>query len=163
ISGIDRNCRMQKKPRRLVIGHRTQPSDAPSPAAEINLGGVLRHDHPPPATAFPVCTVHGQKVDLFIALPRGQMIALEAKDSSPALNSVKRLNNDTAAKAKHFAAEAGKIIINVALLSGVFKLSSLTSAQESGLYLVGRMTSTASLSGSSHRPKRRLSRIATYA
>jgi hypothetical protein len=82
------------------------------------------------------CTVHGRKVDLFIALPRGQMIALEAKDSSSALNSVKRLNNDTAAKAKHFAAEAGKIIINVALLSGVFKLVSLISAQESGLYIV---------------------------
>jgi XamI restriction endonuclease len=82
------------------------------------------------------CNVHGRKVDLFIALPRGQMIALEAKDSSSALNSIKRLNNDTAAKAKHFAAEAGKIIINVALLSGVFKLSSLISAQESGLHIV---------------------------
>lgn len=82
------------------------------------------------------CTVHGRKVDLFIPLQTGRMIALEAKDSSSGLNSVKRLNNDTAAKAKHFAAEAGKIIVNVALLSGVFKLSSLESAQNAGLYLV---------------------------
>lgn len=82
------------------------------------------------------CTVHGRKVDLFIALPTGRMIALEAKDSSSALNSVKRLNNDTAAKAKHFAAEGGKNIINVALLSGVFKVESLISGQESGLFLV---------------------------
>jgi hypothetical protein len=82
------------------------------------------------------CTVHGRKVDLFIALPTGRMIALEAKDSSSALNSVKRLNNDTAAKAKHFATEGGKNIVNVALLSGVFKIESLISAQESGLYLV---------------------------
>lgn len=82
------------------------------------------------------CTVHGRKVDLFIALPTGRMIALEAKDSSSALNSVKRLNNDTAAKARHFATEGGKNIINVALLSGVFKVESLTAAQESGLYLV---------------------------
>ncbi|WP_116394749.1 XamI family restriction endonuclease [Nitrobacter sp. Nb-311A] len=82
------------------------------------------------------CTVHGRKVDLFIALPNGRMIALEAKDSSSGLNSVKRLNNDTAAKAKHFATEGGKNIVNVALLSGVFKLSSLVSAQNSGLFLV---------------------------
>jgi hypothetical protein len=82
------------------------------------------------------CTVHGRKVDLFIPLPTQRMIALEAKDSSSALNSVKRLNNDTAAKARHFATEGGKNIINVALLSGVFKIESLTSAQESGLYLV---------------------------
>ena len=82
------------------------------------------------------CTVHGRKVDLFIALPTGRMIALEAKDSSSALNSVKRLNNDTAAKAKHFANEGGKNIINVALLSGVFKVSSLELAQNSGLFLV---------------------------
>jgi len=82
------------------------------------------------------CTVHGRKVDLFMALPTGRMVALEAKDSSSALNSVKRLNNDTAAKAKHFAVEGGRNIINVALLSGVFKIESLESAQNSGLYLV---------------------------
>jgi hypothetical protein len=82
------------------------------------------------------CTVHGRKVDLFIALPTGRMIALEAKDSSSALNSVKRLNNDTAAKARHFATQAGKNIINVALLSGVFKVESLKLAQESDLFLV---------------------------
>lgn len=82
------------------------------------------------------CTVHGRKVDLFIALPTGRMIALEAKDSSSALNSVKRLNNDTAAKARHFATEGGKNIINVALLSGVFKVESLVLAQQSDLFLV---------------------------
>ena len=82
------------------------------------------------------CAVHGRKVDLFIALQNGRMIALEAKDSSSALNSVKRLNNDTAAKAKHFAAEGGKNIINVALLSGVFKVESLLNAQAAGLYLI---------------------------
>ncbi|RWM86473.1 MAG: XamI family restriction endonuclease [Mesorhizobium sp.] len=87
-------------------------------------------------TFYGECTVHGRKVDLFIPLQTGRMIALEAKDSSSGLNSVKRLNNDTAAKAKHFAAEAGKNIVNVALLSGVFKLSSLVSAQNAGLYLV---------------------------
>lgn len=82
------------------------------------------------------CTVYGRKVDMFIALATGRMIALEAKDSSSSLNSTKRLLNDTAAKAKHYAAEAGKNIISVALLSGVFKLSDLKAAQDSGLFLV---------------------------
>jgi hypothetical protein len=82
------------------------------------------------------CTVHGRKVDLFIALPDGRMIPVEAKDSSSGLNSVKRILNDTAAKARHFAQAAGKNIISVALLSGVFKVESLRQAQRSGLYLV---------------------------
>ncbi len=44
--------------------------------------------------------------------------------------------NDTAAKAKDYTAEAGKNIISVALLSGVFKISDLKAAQTAGLYLV---------------------------
>jgi hypothetical protein len=102
-----------------------------------NKGKVTAPVHYPSYPDFyGECTVHGRKVDLFIALPTGRMIALEAKDSSSALNSVKRLNNDTAAKAKHFAAEGGKNIVNIALLSGVFKVESLVAAQEAGLHLV---------------------------
>jgi hypothetical protein len=82
------------------------------------------------------CTVHGRKVDLFIALPDGRMIAVEAKDSSSGLNSVKRILNDTAAKARHFTSHAGKNIITVGLLSGVFKVDSLKAAQNADLYLV---------------------------
>jgi hypothetical protein len=93
-------------------------------------------DYPIYPNFYGECTVHGRKVDLFIPLRTGRMIALEAKDSSSALNSVKRLNNDTAAKAKHFAVEGGKNIINVALLSGVFKPTHLERAQDAGLYLV---------------------------
>lgn len=92
--------------------------------------------HPAYPHFFGECVVYGRKVDLFIALKTGRMIALEAKDSSSGLNSTKRLLNDTAAKAKHYAAEAGKNIISVALLSGVFKLSDLKAAQDMGLYLV---------------------------
>ena len=73
---------------------------------------------------------------MFIALARGRMIALEAKDSSSGLNSTKRLLNDTAAKAIHYAAQAGRNVISVALLSGVFNLSDLQAAQRAGLYLV---------------------------
>lgn len=100
-------------------------------------GRVTQPSHHP---AFPhfygECTVYGRKVDLFIALKTGRMIALEAKDSSSGLNSTKRLLNDTAAKARHYQAEGGKNIISVAMLSGVFKVSDLVAAQEAGLHLV---------------------------
>jgi hypothetical protein len=92
--------------------------------------------HPAYPYFYSECTVYGRKVDLFIALATGRMIALEAKDSSSGLNSTKRLLNDTAAKAKHYTAEAGKNIISIALLSGVFKHSDLQAAQKAGLYLV---------------------------
>ncbi len=92
--------------------------------------------HPAYPNFYGECIVYGRKVDLFIALRTGQMIALEAKDSSSGLNSTKRLLNDTAAKAKHYQSEGGKNIISVALLSGVFKVSDLKAAQAAGLYLV---------------------------
>jgi hypothetical protein len=100
-------------------------------------GRVTQPSHHPTYPHFyGECTVYGRKVDLFIALATGRMIALEAKDSSSALNSTKRLLNDTAAKARHYQEEGGKNIISVALLSGVFKLSDLVAAQNRGLYLV---------------------------
>lgn len=92
--------------------------------------------HPVYPCFYGECTVYGRKVDLLIPLKSGRIIALEAKDSSSALNSVKRLNNDTAAKARHYAVEGGKNIVSVALLSGVFKLENLQHAQKSGLFLV---------------------------
>lgn len=92
--------------------------------------------HPTYPHFYGECVVYSRKVDLFIALPSGKMIALEAKDSSSGLNSKKRLLNDTAAKAIRYATEAGKNVISVALLSGVFKISDLKAAQEAGLFLV---------------------------
>jgi XamI restriction endonuclease len=92
--------------------------------------------HPNYPGFYGECTVYGRKVDLLIPLKNGRIIALEAKDSSSALNSVKRLNNDTAAKARHYAVEGGRNILSVALLSGVFKFENLQRAQESGLFLV---------------------------
>lgn len=119
-----------KKPKK---GEPEPPPAPPYPAR----GKITQPSHHP---AFPhfygECTVYGRKVDQFIALRTGRMIALEAKDSSSGLNSTKRLLNDTAAKAKHYTAEAGKNIISVALLSGVFKVSDLIAAQKAGLYLV---------------------------
>lgn len=92
--------------------------------------------HPVYPHFFGECVVYGRKVDLCIALATGKIIAVEAKDSSSALNSTKRLLNDTAAKAKQYAAAGGQNIVSVALLSGVFSVENLEAAQKSGLYLV---------------------------
>lgn len=126
----------QNKPKKLKKGE-VPPPLAPILPAFPSKGRITQPSHHP---AYPYfygeCVVYGRKVDLFIALATGRMIALEAKDSSSGLNSTKRLLNDTAAKAKHYTAEAGKNIISVALLSGVFKVSDLKAAQAAGLFLV---------------------------
>ena len=122
-----------KKPGKPKKGEPPAPMLPSYPAK----GKITQPSHHPTYPYFyGECTVYNRKVDLFIALRTGRMIALEAKDSSSGLNSTKRLLNDTAAKAKHYKDEGGKNIISVALLSGVFKLSDLMAAQTSGLFLV---------------------------
>ncbi|WP_249127491.1 XamI family restriction endonuclease [Bradyrhizobium lablabi] len=122
----------QRKKKGKVVA--VAPPNLPTYPAK---GKITQPSHHPTYPHFyGECVVYGRKVDLFIALKTGRMIALEAKDSSSALNSTKRLLNDTAAKAKHYTAEAGKNIISVALLSGVFKVADLRTAQSAGLYLV---------------------------
>jgi hypothetical protein len=61
---------------------------------------------------------------------------MEAKDSSSVVNSVKRVLNDTAAKAKHWQRHATMTILPIALLSRVFGVGDLERAQDSGLFLV---------------------------
>ena len=102
-----------------ISGRTTIVASSPYP----RNGKITQPNHHPTWPNFyGECTVYGRKVDMFIAPATGRMIALEAKDSSSALNSTKRLLNDTAAKARHYQEQAGKNVISVALLSGVFKL-----------------------------------------
>ena len=82
------------------------------------------------------CTVYGRKTDLFIGLSDGRVAAVEAKDSSSVVNSVKRVLNDTAAKAQEWHRHAGMTIVPIALLSGVFGVNDLQRAQMAGLFLV---------------------------
>jgi hypothetical protein len=91
---------------------------------------------PRPRKFYGECTVYGRKTDLFIGLADGRVAAVEAKDSSSVVNSVKRVLNDTAAKAEHWHRHAGQVIVPVALLSGVFGVSDLERAQSAGLFLV---------------------------
>lgn len=102
-----------------------------------NRGRVTAPIHLPRARSFyGECSVHGRRADLLIGLTDGRAVAVEAKDSSSVVNSVKRVLNDTAAKARHWRERFGETLVPVALLSGVFGIDSLRSAQASGLYLV---------------------------
>jgi len=102
-----------------------------------NSGKILAPIHFPQAKHFyGECELFGRKTDLLIGLTDRRIVAIEAKDSSSSLNSVKRVLNDTAAKAKHWKVEAGNQAIPVALLSGVFGVNTLGNAQHGGLFLI---------------------------
>lgn len=63
-------------------------------------------------------------------------LALECKVSNSATNSVRRLNNDAAAKAAGWLDDYGsKQVMPAAVLAGVFKLHNLVDAQSRGLTL----------------------------
>lgn len=63
-------------------------------------------------------------------------MAMECKVSNSSTNSVKRLNNDAAAKAESWLDDFGRAnIVPTAVLSGVYKTHNLINAQERGLTL----------------------------
>jgi hypothetical protein len=77
-----------------------------------------------------------RKADLIVTLWDGRVMPIECKVSNSAVNSVKRLNNDAAAKAEYWIVDFGKRqVVPVAVLSGVYKLHNLLTAQERGLTL----------------------------
>lgn len=72
-----------------------------------------------------------RKADFVIGLYDQRLLALECKVSNSEINSIKRLNNDAAAKAAIWLKELGsKNVVPSAVLSGVFKLRHLIRAQE---------------------------------
>lgn len=78
----------------------------------------------------------GRKADFIVGLHDGRVLALECKVSNSATNSVKRLNNDAAAKAADWLAQLGSAqVVPAAVLSGVYKLHNLEAAQTRGLTL----------------------------
>ncbi|HXU29228.1 MAG TPA: XamI family restriction endonuclease [Thermoanaerobaculia bacterium] len=77
-----------------------------------------------------------RKADLLVGLWDGRTLPIECKVSNSAVNSIKRLNNDAAAKARSWIAELGNLhVVPAAVLSGVFDRGSLKAAQDSGLTL----------------------------
>lgn len=78
-----------------------------------------------------------RKADLVVRLRDGRVMPIECKVSNSATNSVKRLNNDAAVKAKAWISEFGtRGAVPAATLSGVFKVHNLISAQDDGLTIL---------------------------
>lgn len=75
-----------------------------------------------------------RKADFVIRLWDRRVMALECKVSNSATNSVKRLNNDAAAKAECWRRDFGeRQVVPAAVLSGVYKIHNLMDAQDRGL------------------------------
>lgn len=73
-----------------------------------------------------------RKADIVVRLYDGRIMPTEAKVSNSSTNSVKRLNNDAAVKARQWTQEFGTSnVVPAAVLGGVFKLHNLRSAQNS--------------------------------
>lgn len=80
--------------------------------------------------------VGSRKADISARLYDGRLMPIECKVSNSATNSVKRINNDAAVKAKIWTKEFGtQQIVPVAVLSGVFKVKNLEQAQDNDLTL----------------------------
>jgi len=82
------------------------------------------------------CLVGERKADVVVRLHDGRLMPIECKVSNSATNSVKRLNNDAAAKAAYWKPAFGdQNIVPAAVLSGVFKPENMKQAQDRGLFL----------------------------
>lgn len=72
-----------------------------------------------------------RKADIIIGLWNHRVMAIECKVSNSATNSIKRLNNDAAAKAQAWRQDFGETqVFPAAVLSGVFNLKNLEDAQD---------------------------------
>jgi hypothetical protein len=78
-----------------------------------------------------------RKADFLVGLWDNRLMPIECKVSNSATNSVKRLNNDAAAKAEAWRTDFGETqVVPIAVLSGVYKLHNLIDAQRRGLALL---------------------------
>jgi len=75
-----------------------------------------------------------RKADIVVGLWDDRVLAIECKVSNSRLNSVKRIKNDAAVKAKLWIQEFGtQLIVPAAVIAGVFGAPTLLSAQTDGL------------------------------
>lgn len=77
-----------------------------------------------------------RKADFIVRLWDNRAMPIECKVSNSATNSVKRLNNDAAAKAEAWRRDFGETqVVPCAVLGGVYKIRNLEEAQHRGLTL----------------------------
>lgn len=105
--------------------------------AEVAPRRVGTLGNAPESGAFCKESVVGtRKADFVAGLWDQRKMLIECKVSNSELNSVKRLNNDAAAKAEAWLQDFGRSnVVPVAVLSGVYKVANLVEAQERGLAL----------------------------
>ena len=83
------------------------------------------------------CKLGVRKADVVARLHDGRLLPIECKVSNSAVNSVKRVNNDAAAKAEYWRDAFGKTqVIPTAVLAGVFNVINLEQVQNRGLTLI---------------------------
>ncbi len=88
-----------------------------------------------------------RKADFVIGLWDDRILAVECKVSNSKINSIKRIKNDAAVKAKLWIQEFGdRLIVPAAVIAGVYNPSNLVSAQRDGLTIwwshdIGQMIS----------------------
>lgn len=104
---------------------------------EVPTRAVANVSHLPDRGQFCAEALFGsRKADLIIRLWDGRVMPTECKVSNSSTNSVKRLNNDAAVKARTWLHEFGTATcVPAAVLSGVFKVHNLVAAQSDGLTL----------------------------
>ncbi|MBA2277408.1 MAG: XamI family restriction endonuclease [Chloroflexia bacterium] len=91
---------------------------------------------PKPGEFSNEASLAGRKADLIVGLWDHRLMPIECKVSNSSVNSIKRLNNDAAAKAEGWTDDLGRLqVVPVAVLSGVYSLGSLQRAQNRGLTL----------------------------
>lgn len=91
-------------------------------------------DAPAPGHFCRESTLGDRKADFVIRLWDTRVLAIECKVSNSSTNSIKRLSNDAVVKGGAWRVGFGEIqIVPAALLSGVFKLRTLISAQKNGM------------------------------
>ena len=100
---------------------------------EVDRRTVHNMSEAPPVGTFCGESLFGtRKADIIIRLYDGRAMPTEAKVSNSSTNSIKRLNNDAAVKARQWTQEFGTSnVVPAAVLGGVFKLNNLRSAQDS--------------------------------
>ena len=94
------------------------------------------HQAPQPGEFCRESMLGSAKADFLVGLWDRRIMAIECKVSNSSTNSVKRLNREAAGKAEKWLHEFGVLtVVPVAVLSGVYKLHNLVSAQARGLTL----------------------------
>jgi hypothetical protein len=130
--GTDRRSKGKKAQEGMVSGVLTGAG-----LVEVANRKVLTlTDAPEPGQFCGESYLGDRKADFLVRLWDYRIMPIECKVSNSATNSVKRLNNDAAAKAEAWIKDFGtRQVVPAAVLTGVYKLHSLEDAQNRGLAL----------------------------